>query len=152
MRGEEEILTDYLDGRMAPAEKAAFEVRLAAAPALERRLRLLRAMRASLKTAAPRMPADLKAALKRAARSRAEKCRPSWLDALRSAFGSSGMGCGLGAAFAAALLAFALRLALPRRSPASGTKPAGVWNDPAASAGLKSLWSDDDGRDRDDEG
>ncbi len=114
MRGDEETLTDYLDGRMASAGKAAFEIRLAAEPALERRLRLLRAMRASLKRGARAMPADLKAALKREARARATKGRWSWREAWRSFFGGSGVGCGLGAAFAAALLAFAVRLALPR--------------------------------------
>jgi anti-sigma factor RsiW len=147
MRGDEETLTDYLDGRMAPVDKAAFESRLAAEPALERRLRLLRAMRASLKGAAMAMPADLKASLKREARARAAKTRPSWREAWRARFGGSGVGCGLGAAFAAALLAFAVRLALPRRPSARAASP--VWNDAAASAGLKSLWTDDDGRDRD---
>jgi anti-sigma factor RsiW len=144
MRGDEETLTDYLDGRMAPAEKTAFEERLAAEPGLERRVRLLRAMRASLKAGARAMPAELKASLKREARARAAKARPSWREAWRSMFGS-GLGCGLGAAFAAALLAFAVKLTLPRRA-ASTT---GVWTDTAASAGLKSLWTDDDGRDRD---
>lgn len=147
MRGDEETLTDYLDGRMAPGEKTAFEERLAAEPALERRLRLLRAMRASLKAGARAMPADLKAALKREARARTAKARPSWREAWRSMFAGSGLGCGLGAAFAAALLAFAVRLALPRRPPAGAAAP--VWTDAAASAGLKSLWTDDDGRDRD---
>ena len=153
MRGDEETLTDYLDGRMAPAERAAFEARLAAEPALERRLRLLRAMRASLAAGARAMPADLKASLKRAARARAAKPRPSWREAWRSAFGGSGAGCGLGAAFAAALLAFAVRLVLPARTSGAGARaPAPVWNDAAASAGLKRLWTDDDGSDRDDEG
>jgi anti-sigma factor RsiW len=147
MRGDEETLTDYLDGRMGPAEKAAFEGRLAAEPALERRLRLLRAMRAALKGGERAMPADLKASLKREARARAAKDRPSWREAWRSRFGGSGVGCGLGAAFAAALLAFAVRLVLPRRTAARAAPP--VWNDAAASAGLKSLWTDDDGRDRD---
>jgi anti-sigma factor RsiW len=149
MRGDEETLTDYLDGRMAPAEKTAFEARLAAEPALDRRLRLLRAMRASLKSGARAMPADLKASLLREARARSAKPRPSWREAWRSMFAGSGLGCGLGAVFAAALLAFAVRLALPGRRAASA---APVWNDAAASAGLKSLWRDDDGRDRDDEG
>ncbi|MFI5348902.1 MAG: hypothetical protein ACHQ2Z_05115 [Elusimicrobiota bacterium] len=151
MRGDEETLTDYVDGRMAPAAKAAFEARLAAEPALERRRRLLLAMRASLKRGAVAMPADLIAALKREARARAAKARPSWLEAWRSIFGS-GLGCGLGAAFAAALLAIGVRFSLPRRPAASGAGPRPVWRDAAASDGLKSLWNDDDGRDRDDEG
>ena len=152
MRGDEETLTDYLDGRMESAEKAAFEGRLAAEPALQRRLRLLRAMRDLLASGARAMPDDLKSALKSEARARAAKSRPSWRATWRSVFGGSGLGCGLGAAFAAALLAFAVRLVLPRRSPASAARaPGPVWNDAAASAGLKSLWSDDDGRDRDDE-
>jgi hypothetical protein len=91
--------------------------------------------------------------LKREARARAAKARPFWREAWRSAFGGSGLGCGLGAAFAAAQLAFAARLAQPHRPAVSGERAtAPVWNDAAASAGLKSLWTDDDGRDRDDEG
>jgi anti-sigma factor RsiW len=145
MKDDEGTLSDYFDGRMPPAERAAFERRLEEEPALARRLRLLRAMKAALAASAPAMPADLKAALKREARARAAKPRGSFLDAWRSAL-RSGIGCGLGAAFAAAALVFAARLALPRRH-AHG--PASVWNDAAASEGLKSLWSDDDGRDRD---
>jgi anti-sigma factor RsiW len=146
MRDDEETLTDYFDGRMSPAERAAFEARLAAEPALERRLRLLRAMRASLKAGAPAMPADLKASLKRQARERAARPRVSWLESLRAALGS-GLGCGVGAAFVAALLAFAAKAALPRRPSRA---PAGTaWRDDAASAGLKGLWVDDDGRDAD---
>ena len=146
MTGDEEKLTDYFDGRMAPAEKAAFEARLAADPALERRLRLLRAMRASLKAGAPAMPADLKASLKRQARERAARPRVSWLESLRAALGS-GLGCGVGAAFVAALLAVAVKLALPLRHAAGAS--AAEWKDDAASAGLKGLWIDDDGRDAD---
>jgi anti-sigma factor RsiW len=145
MRDDEEELSDYCDGRMESEEKAAFERRLADEPALERRLRLLRAMKAALKATAPAMPADLKAALKREARARAEKPRTSWLDAWRASL-RSGLGCGLGAAFAVAALAFAARLALPRHHAA---RPAGSWSDAAASEGLKGLWSDDDGRDGD---
>ena len=85
------------------------------------------------------MPADLKASLKRQARARAAPPRPPRRWAL-----FDGIGCGLGAAFAAALLAFAARLALPRHRPPSAPR---VWHDAAASEGLKSLWSDDDGRD-----
>jgi anti-sigma factor RsiW len=146
MRGDEETLSDYLDGRLAPAEKAAFEGRLAAEPALARRLRLLRAMRSSLAAGAKPMPEDLKAALKREIRARADGGRPSWLEAWRAAMRGSGVGCGVGAAFAAAALAFAARLTLPARS--SRSAPASAWSDAAASAGLKELWVDDDGRDR----
>ncbi|HEX4048897.1 MAG TPA: hypothetical protein VH309_13720 [Elusimicrobiota bacterium] len=149
MRGDEQTLTDYLDGRLAPAERAAFEARLASEPALDRRLRLLRAMRGALQGGAKAMPADLKAALKREARARASKGRRSWLERLRSAFGGSGLGCGLGAAFAAALLTFAARWILPRRaSGAEAGAAAPAWNDAAVSSGLKGLWTDDDGRDR----
>jgi anti-sigma factor RsiW len=148
MRGDEETLSDYLDGRLPPAEKAAFEGRLAVEPALDRRLRLLRAMRASLAAGARAMPEDLKASLKRQARARAPKPRLSWLESLRAAVGS-GLGCGVGAAFAAALLAFAVRLALPRRLASAAPSAASAWKDEAASAGLKRLWIDDDGRDGD---
>lgn len=148
MKGDEEKLTDYVDGRMTPAEKAAFESRLAAEPALERRARLLRAMRVSLRAGARAMPADLKASLKRQARERARapKARVSWLESLRASLGS-GLGCGVGAAFVAALLAVAVKLAVPRHH-ATGAAAA-AWKDDAASAGLKGLWTDDDGRDGD---
>ena len=120
---------------------------------MERRLRLLRAIRASLAAGARAMPTDLKTALKREARDRAARARPTWREAWRAALGRSGLGCGLGAALAASLLAFAVRLVLPRRPTASGARAsAPAWNDAAASAGLQSLWTDDDGRDRDDEG
>ncbi len=145
MTDDEETLSDYVDGRMTPGDRAAFERRLSDEPALARRLRLLRAMKASLAASAPAMPADLKAALKREARARAAGPRRSRLEAWRAAL-RSGIGCGLGAAFAMAALAFAARLALPRRHAAA---PGPGWNDAAAAEGLQSLWSDDDGRDRD---
>ena len=145
MNDDEETLSDYFDGRMAPGERAAFERRRESEPALARRLRLLRAMKAALTASARAMPGDLKAALKREARARAAKPRFSRLKAWRSAL-RSGIGCGLGAAFAMGALALAARLALPRRR---APKPAPAWNDAAASEGLKSLWSDDDGRERD---
>jgi anti-sigma factor RsiW len=146
MNGDEETLSEYIDGRLAPVEKEAFERRLGAEPALARRLRLLRAMRSSLIAGARAMPADLKAELKRRARARAPKPRRSLRQRWLAAFGGAGLGCGLGAAFAAALLAFAVRLALPRHGrPAAATFS--VWKDAAASEGLKNLWSDDDGRD-----
>jgi anti-sigma factor RsiW len=142
MKGDDEALSDYFDGRMPPAERAAFARRLAVEPVLERRLRLLKAMRESLRASAPAMPADLKAALKREARGRgAAKRRSSLMDALRSSFG-----CGLGAAFAAAVLAFAVRLTMPGNH-AKHDSPS--WNDGSVSEGLKSLWNDDDGSDRD---
>ena len=75
MSVEDTTLSDYVDGRLDSAEKAAFEARLARDPALAGRLRLLRAMRASLASCGRPMPADLKAALKREARARA--ARPS---------------------------------------------------------------------------
>jgi anti-sigma factor RsiW len=147
MTVDEGMLSDYLDGRLAPAERKAFEARLAAEPALDRRVRLARALKTSLAVSAPRMPADLKAALKREARSRRAKAAASWLEAAVAAFGASrGTAYGVGAAFAAA----ALTLALARRAPHARTLPAGsAMTDAAASDGLKELWSEDDGRDGD---
>jgi anti-sigma factor RsiW len=138
MNGQDESLTDYLDGRMPLEDKAAFERRLEEDPALARRLRLLRAMRSSLKAGARAMPADLRAELKR--RARASAPRPSWREFWRP---GARLGCGLSAAFAAALLAFAVKLALPRRGPSA---PPRVWTDVPAAEGLRNLWNDDDGR------
>ncbi|MFI5345314.1 MAG: hypothetical protein ACHQ51_02960 [Elusimicrobiota bacterium] len=149
MNGKDEGLTDYLDGRLSPAEKEAFESRLAGDPALSRRLRLARALRDSLRSTAPRMPADLKAALKRRARAGAEPARSAWRDRVREAFGSLPLGCGLGAAFAAAALVLAVRLA---SSPREGPPPAARTREVAARLAEVSadLWSDDDGSDRED--
>jgi anti-sigma factor RsiW len=152
MSDNDEALSDYVDGRPTPAQKEAFERRLSRDPALARRLRLLRAMKSSLSAAAPGMPADLKAALKREARA-----RRSWREDWRAALGgASWAGFGLGAAFATAGAVLALRLAAPGglaqrpTSPASSGLPAAAgWKDSAASQGLKDLWSDDDGRDGD---
>ena len=146
---DDEILSDYVDGRMTSAEAAAFEERAAADAGLTRRLRLLRAMRASLSAAARPMPADLKAALKREARARAPKFAPSRLDGWRAALGGAPWTAyGLGGAFAAAALALGLRASVPKRPPQFSSPEraaAPVWNDAAAARGLNDLWTDDDG-------
>jgi anti-sigma factor RsiW len=151
---DEELLSDYVDGRLAPAAKAAFEARLKASPALARRARTLKAMKSALAGSAPKMPADLKAALKRDARAADARRRrsPSWLDSLRASF-SAPWAYGAGAAaFAAAAVTLALHhpaqtVRTPQVSPAPGSSAA--FSDPAAAQGLQSLWSDDNGRDND---
>ena len=149
MNGNDEVLTDYIDGRMTPADRAAFEARLASEPALARRLRLTLALRDSLRSTAPRMPADLKAALKRQARARTVKARPSWPDRVRAALFSPALGYGLGAAFAGAALVFAVRLASGPREAAPG-----MVQTPELAARMADvsadLWSEDDGSDRED--
>ena len=139
MSEDEQILSDYFDGRLKPAEKAAFEARLAVDAALARRLRLLRAMKASMTAAARPMPAELKASLKRQARARALRSPALWRFDWRIAFGG---------AFAAAALVLAVRLAVPNR-PAPKRAATRSWDDAAASRALKELWSDDDGGDGD---
>jgi len=150
---DEERVSDYVDGRLPPAERAAFEERLRADPALDRRIRLARAMKAALKASAPPMPADLKAALKRQARVAAARDRVSWLDAWRAALSAGPWAYGAGAAaFAGAALILAVRLSAPARrprGPAGGKPAAAAWSDAAAAQGLERLWSDDDGSDND---
>lgn len=160
MNDDELALSDYLDGRLAGAERAAFEARLAAEPALARRLKLLRAMKAGLAAGAPQLPADLKARLLRQARERGLPGGPSWLDALRASLGGGPWAYGAGAAFAAASLGLALWLGRSaggpsgpggEAGPAVGTLPAAaaMIGDPAVADGLRGLWSDDDGGEKD---
>ena len=154
MRGMDETLTDYLDGRLEPAERAAFEARLAAEPALALRLRAVRAARAALSATAPAMPADLKASLKREARRRASAAGPRWLEAARSALWAAPWGLGLGAAFAAALFAAAAHLAAAPRgrlTEVASAAPSRHLDSAARLAEVSAdLWSDDDGSDRGD--
>ncbi|MEK7382662.1 MAG: hypothetical protein AAB262_05175 [Elusimicrobiota bacterium] len=151
MSGEEQRMSDYLDGWLAPGDKAAFEADLASDPNRARRLSLLRAMRAMLVASARPMPADLKAALKRLARARAP--RSSWLDMLRQSLAERPWACGAGAAFAAAGLMIILRLAATQDSvlaPIARVEPRHI--ESVASAGaepLAELWTDDDGGDQD---
>ncbi|MDE2142753.1 MAG: hypothetical protein KGJ84_10110 [Elusimicrobia bacterium] len=146
MNGNHDELTDYLDGRLTAEGREAFEARLAAEPALARRLRLFRALRASLASTAPRMPSDLKAELKRRARSRTA-AGPSWVERLLASLPSPGPG--LGAAVATAALLATLQRALPARKAPPAPRPS-----PAVSARLAAvssdLWTDDDGSDHED--
>jgi len=149
MREEEESLSEYLDGRMPPVARAAFEARLGASPALARRARLALASRAALRATAPRMPADLKAALKREARSRVERV-PRGLAVLMG-WSFSPWTFGVGAAFAAAALVLAGRLALTPRAPRGVAGSARAPEVAARMAEVSSdLWTDDDGSDRGD--
>jgi anti-sigma factor RsiW len=65
---DEELISEYLDGRLGAADAAGLERRLAAEPGLAARLRVLRAMKDGLRSAAVPTPAALKARLKAAAR------------------------------------------------------------------------------------
>jgi anti-sigma factor RsiW len=154
--GTDETLTDYLDGRLAPAARAALEARLAADPELARELRVLRALRAALASAVPAAaPADLKASLKRRARAvRESRSRRSYWTALREALDGGGGWTLAGLATAAAGLLLALRL-LPAARPAVRGPVARRAAPPAPAArapipkDLSELWSDDDGGDGD---
>jgi len=150
---DEELLSEYVDGRLTPAAKAAFEARLKAEPALARRARALKALKSALAGSAPKMPADLKSALKRDARAAdARRRRSPWRDSLRELFATPwAYGAGA-AAFAAAAVTLAIHhpeqpLQTPKTPPAAGAPAA--FSDPAAAQGLQSLWSDDNGRDND---
>jgi hypothetical protein len=118
--------------------------------------RLDRAARAALRATAPRMPADLKAALKREARARVRAPAPSWREAARAVLSGSPWGYGLGAAFAAAALILAVRSALGPAATAPAVPVAAAKAEaprvPAAELAKASadLWSDDDGSDRED--
>lgn len=117
----------------------------------EKDKRLARLVRA----AAPGMPADLKLALKREARARASRRRPSFLELLRASLGAAPWTYGAGAAFAAAALVLAVRLAVgPRPDPAASAALNAPPPSREAAAQLErlsaDLWTDDDGSDRDD--
>jgi anti-sigma factor RsiW len=150
---EEELLSEYADGRLATAAKAAFEARMASDPALARRARVLKAMKSALAASAPKMPADLKSALKREARAADVRRRRSpWRVALKDAF-SAPWAFGAGAAaFGAAALVIALhRPSAPHANPKAAPAVSGAssFSDPAVSQSLESLWHDDNGGDGD---
>lgn len=145
-------LSDYLDGRLAPGEKAVFEARLSRDTGLSRRLRLLRALRASLAVCVRPMPADLKAALKREAAAR--MARPSWRGLLRESLAAHPWAYGAGAAFAAATLVLVVRSAVappPLPAPVARVEPrAPEAAAPSVESSLTGLWTDDDGDDDND--
>jgi anti-sigma factor RsiW len=153
----DERLTDYLDGRLAPAQRAAFEAALASRPALARRAKLALAARSALRATAPRMPEDLKAALKREARARSARSGPRWIATALAEWRGYLWTAGFGAAFAAAALILAVRLALPPRERAADAAARSAAPDarsPAIASRMAEvsadLWSDDDGSDRED--
>jgi len=154
MSGDDQRMSDYMDGRLSPAEKAAFEADLLTDPFLARRWRLMRATKAALIASAPLMPADLKDALKYQARGRdrARVRRPSWMDVLRESLAARPWAYGAGAAFAAAGLTVVLRLASapgPVPAPVARVEPRPVESVASAAPPLAELWTDDDGGDED---
>lgn len=149
----DEELSEYLDGRLDAAGRRRVEALLAADPALERRLRLLTAMRSALRAEARPAPAGLKTRLKEAAERSAE--RPGWLSLLKEALAPRPWA--LAAAGAAAVVVLALNrerpAAPPAPAPVAVVVPAAPVLTPdltAASAKLGAeLWTDDDGGDHD---
>jgi anti-sigma factor RsiW len=147
---DEELISEYLDGRLAAPDAAALERRLAAEPGLAARLRVLRAVKAGLKSAAVPAPAALRARLKAAARSAAPE--PAWRMILREAFAPRPGSFAAATAFAAAVVLIAVRGEKPPRpvlppilpvvSPEAGPAP-------AQAALAVELWSDDEGGDDD---
>ncbi|MBI3288475.1 MAG: hypothetical protein HYZ74_03035 [Elusimicrobia bacterium] len=108
-----------------------------------------RLARAAMKILAAQAPADLKAELKRLARSQAA-APPIW-EGLREALSGGAWAYGAGAAFATASVAAFLWTELPGRQPApTFSPPAPV--EVAAKATpqmLREMWSDDEGEDND---
>ena len=150
----EELLTDYLDGRLDAAGRREAEALLAADPALARRLRLLRAVRGALRAEAAPAPAALKARLRAAAAERAS--RPGWRDMVREAFSPRPWSWGAATACAAVLAAVLVRKdKAPAAAPApllieaaAPAAPAPEWD--RARGELSQLWADDDGGDHED--
>ena len=148
MIDDDELISDYLGGRLGPSEAADFKTRLDRNPVLAARFRFVRALRPSLAGALPPIPADLKAALKSQARARVG--RSFWAERLLWALGSRPWSYGAAAAFAAAALILAVRLSLPGR-PGQEVSVVQVpaLDAPAQPPELSELWSDDDGGDED---
>jgi anti-sigma factor RsiW len=149
---DEELISEYLDGRLGAADAAGLERRLAAEPGLAARLRVLRAMKDGLRSAAVPTPAALKARLKAAARAAAPE--PSWRLILREAFAPRPCSFAAATAFAAAVVLIAVRGERPQRPvppPAAPVaSPETGWSaDEAQRALAAELWSDDEGGDDD---
>lgn len=150
---DQELLSEYADGRLDGASRAAFERRLEAEPALAARLRVLRAMQAGLRSSAVPAPAALRARLKAAARAAAPE--PSWRLILREAFAPRPGSFAAATAFAAALLMVAVKggkpVAPPPQAPAAAAPvPEASWTAGEAYQALGAeLWSDDEGGDDD---
>lgn len=148
---DEELLSEYVDGRLDRAAAAALESRLAAEPALAARLRLLRAMKGALGGLAVPAPAALKASLKAAARAAAPE--PAWRMLLREAVAPRPGSFAAASAFAAALVMIAVRGEKPVAPPppaAPVAAPETRWIMGEANRALAAeLWSDDEGGDED---
>lgn len=148
---DEERLSQYLDGRLEPGARAAFESRLGAEPALARRLRVLAALKGALRDAAEPAPAALRARLKAAARAALPAPAPLWRRLLREALSPEPWNLAAASAFAAAALMVALHR---ERGPDPVAPPAGVsapaWTASAEYQALgRELWSEDEGGDDD---
>lgn len=150
---DEELLSEYVDGRLDRPAAAALESRLAAEPALARRLRLLRAMKGALGGLAVPAPASLKASLKAAARAAGPE--PSWRLLLREAFSPRPGSFAAATAFAAALVMIAVRgekpaVPPPPTPPLQAESTGARWVTGEAQRALAAeLWSDDEGGDED---
>lgn len=150
---DQELLSEYADGRLDGPARGAFERRLAAEPELASRLRLLRAMRDALRAEAKPAPAALRARLRAAARAAAPA--PSWTELLREALSPRPWSLAAAGACAAALLMVAVDGSRPP-APAAPAQSAGAplpetrWVEgPAQRALAAELWSDDEGGDDD---
>lgn len=106
---DDEILSEYLSGRLRGRREDETARRLLADAGFARRLRLLMATRSAARRAAPGMPEDLRDAIRARARRRLDP-NPweDWRAALATALWPA---YGLGASFAAAALLLAARQA-----------------------------------------
>jgi|GEM_PF-1922093 len=151
---DDEKLSEYLDGRLDAAAKAAFEERIRAEPELARAWRLMRAEKAALAASAPPMPSDLKAALLREARLRTPKRDVPWTEYLSGITAGTWLTGAGAAAFAAAVITVMMHRPPAVKPPRAPVVPAGpitgaTWTDPAAANGLDTLWTADDGGEND---
>lgn len=145
----DELLTEYMDGRLDAEGRRRVEALLAADAGLARRLRLMRAVRGALRETEAPAPAGLRARLSSSV-SQADG-RATWLDALKRALAPKPWAFGAASAFAAALVVLAVRRDRPVPAPQEAPVAAAqAWTAGEANQDLAAdLWADDEGGDDD---
>jgi anti-sigma factor RsiW len=144
----DELLSDYMDGRLDAEGRRRVEALLAADAGLARRLRLMRAVRGALRETEAPAPAGLRASLRRAAAEAGE--RTSWLGLLKEALAPKPWAFGAASAFAAALVVLAVRHERPAPAATAAPVAASAWTAGEANReAAADLWADDEGGDDD---